>query len=224
MANAGTKPIVLIGGGGHASVLADILLRQKRDICAVISPDDLGSRAVFNGLTQLLSDQDISRYSPGEVELVNGIGMTPRSGLREKVNRYYLDAGYHFTTVIAESAEVSPHAQLADGVQVLSQALIQAGAVVGPHTIVNSRALVEHDCQLGAYNHIAPGAVLCGQVKTGSQVFIGAGAVILPNCDLGNESIVGAGAVQTVDLGDRSVLYPAKSVEHLLYTDREGQI
>lgn len=216
MANQGKKPIVLIGGGGHASVLADILLRQKRDICAVISPDDLSSRAVFNGLTQLWSDQDISRFTPDEVELVNGIGMTPRSALREKVSRYYLDAGYHFTTVIADSAEVSPYAQLADGVQVLSQALIQAGAVVGPHTIINSRVTLEHDCHIGTHSHVAPGAVLCGQVKTGSKAFIGAGAVVLPNCVLGNESIVGAGAVQTGDLDDKTILYPAKSVEHLL--------
>ena len=216
MADTGKKPVVLIGGGGHASVLADILLRQKRDICAVISPDDLSGRAVFRGLTQLLSDQDISHFTPDEVELVNGIGMTPRSELREKLNRYYLDAGYHFTTVIADSAEVSPYAQLAEGVQVLSQAIIQAGSVVGSHTIINSRALVEHDCHIGAYSHVAPGAVLCGQVRTGNQVFIGAGAVVLPSCTLGNKSIVGAGAVQTENLADTTTLYPAKSAEHLL--------
>lgn len=216
MADTGKKPVVLIGGGGHASVLADILLRQKREILAVISPDDLSSRAVFSGLTQLLADQDIRRFSPDEIELVNGIGMTPRSELREKINRYYLDAGYHFSTVIADSAEVSPYAQLAEGVQVLSQALIQAGATVGQHSIINSRALVEHDCCIGAYSHVAPGAVLCGQVSTGVQAFVGAGAVVLPNCTLGSHSIVGAGAILTADLGDEAIRYPAKSAENIL--------
>ncbi len=216
MADTGKKPVVLIGGGGHASVLADILLRQKREILAVISPDDLTDRAVFSGLTQLLADQDIRRFSPDEIELVNGIGMLPHSGLREKLNLYYLELGYCFATVVADSAEVSPFATLEDGAQVLSQALIQAGAIVGEHSIINSRALVEHDCRIGAYSHVAPGAVLCGQVSTGVQAFVGAGAVVLPNCTLGSQSIVGAGAVLTADLADKAILYPAKSAEHLL--------
>ncbi|WP_086482163.1 acetyltransferase [Oceanospirillum sanctuarii] len=211
MADTGKKPVVLIGGGGHASVLADILLRQKREILAVISPDDLSERAVFSGLKQLLADQDIGRFSPDEIELVNGIGMMPHSGLREKLNRYYLELGYSFATVVADSAEVSPFAILKDGVQVLPQSLIQAGVVVGAHSIINSKALIEHDCIIGEYNHIAPGSVLCGQVKTGHGVYVGAGAVVFQNLKIAELAIVAGGAILRSDLPKSSVIYPAKS-------------
>ncbi|WP_172564941.1 acetyltransferase [Vibrio navarrensis] len=187
------KPLVLIGGGGHASVLADILLGQERDIVAVISPDDLSSRAVFAGLTHLTQDEEVKRFSPESVHLVNGIGMLPRSTLRQRVNQQFLELGYQFETVIASDAHVSRFATIHSGAQILSGARVQTGAVIGEHTIVNSGALVEHDCQIGAYNHIAPRATLCGQVASEAQVFIGAGATILPGINLGQNSIVGAG-------------------------------
>lgn len=205
------KPIVLVGGGGHASVLADILLKQGRDIVAVISPDDITQRSVFSGIPQLLSDTDIEQFAPDQVELVNGIGMLPGSGLREKLNRCYLAMGYQFATVVADSAQVSAYARLEPGVQVFSQALIQTGAVIGAHSIINSGALVEHDCLIGGYNHIAPRAVVCGQVTTAHNVYIGAGAVVLQNRVIGRGCILGAGAQLAVDLPDDMILYPAKS-------------
>ena len=36
--NLQRKPLVIIGGGGHASVIVDILKRQKREIVAVMTP------------------------------------------------------------------------------------------------------------------------------------------------------------------------------------------
>ena len=39
-------PLIIIGGGGHASVLVDILRSQNRQILALISPDDVSSRTV----------------------------------------------------------------------------------------------------------------------------------------------------------------------------------
>ncbi|EKO3975209.1 acetyltransferase [Vibrio fluvialis] len=187
------KPLVLIGGGGHASVLADILLGQGRDIVAVISPDDLSSRAVFTGLVHLTQDEEVKRFSPESVHLVNGIGMLPRSMLRQRVNQQFLELGYQFETVIASDTHVSRFAAIHSGAQILSGARVQTGAVIGEHSIVNSGALVEHDCQIGAYNHIAPHATLCGGISSEELVFIGAGAVICPGLSLGRKCIVGAG-------------------------------
>ncbi|MBC5851897.1 acetyltransferase [Vibrio metschnikovii] len=194
------KPLVLIGGGGHASVLADILLGQGRDIVAVISPDDLASRAVFAGLAHLTLDEEVKRFSPENVDLVNGIGMLPCSTLRQRVNQQFLELGYQFETVIAGDAHVSRFATIHSGAQILSGARVQTGAVVGEHTIVNSGALVEHDCQIGAYNHIAPRATLCGGISSEELVFIGAGAVICPGLSLGRQCIVGAGVTIRSDV------------------------
>lgn len=148
-------PLVIIGGGGHASVLVDLLRNQNRTILAVMSPDDISTRQAFDGIMQLSNDKDISRYSPDEVRLVNGIGMMPKSLLRRKVNQYFLDLGYQFETVISDQALVSKFAHLQDGAQILKGAIVQCGAVIGEHSIINTGAVIEHDTVVGEHNHIA---------------------------------------------------------------------
>ncbi len=203
------KPLVLLGGGGHASVLADILLGQGRQILAVICPDDISSRSVFAGLTHLTRDEDVEHFSPDSVLLVNGIGMLPRSTFRQRINQKFLELGYQFETVIASDAHVSPFAIIHAGVQILSGARVQTGAQIAGHTIVNSCALVEHDCQIGAYNHIAPKATLCGEIHTEENVFIGANATLIQGIVLESQSVVGAGAILTQSLSSGYTCYPA---------------
>lgn len=206
------KPVVLIGGGGHASVLLDILHSNKRDVIAVVSPQDVSERLIFTGTKILHSDDDIFQYSSEDIELVNGIGLIPRSSLRKNVSEFYVSYGYRFANVIAPDALISTHAILTDGVQILSGAIVNAGTTIGCHSIINTRAVIEHDCHLGDYCFIGPGAVLCGQVNTGESVFVGAGSTIVPGMKLGSNSIVGAGAVLAQSLENGQVCYPARSV------------
>lgn len=191
-------------------MLADILLSQGRTIRALISPDKVGNRAILQGITHLPKDNDIERFSPDEIELVNGLGMQPASMQRQKVQQYFEKLGYHFASVISEKAIVSQFAELDEACQVLPGAIIQAGVTIGAHSIINSGALVEHDCQIGTHNHIAPNAVLCGQVETGNGVFVGANATVLPSVRLSQSAIVGAGAVVNQDLQADQIAYPAK--------------
>ncbi|GDY24148.1 sialic acid synthase [Agarivorans sp. Toyoura001] len=213
MSNPASKlPIVLIGGGGHASVLAEILLTQGRDILAVISPDDVSQRSVFKGITILEKDEDILNFDKEKVLLVNGIGMMPQSGFKQKINECFLSLGYQFETIIADSALVSRFSKIETGAQILPMAIIQTGAAVGRHSIVNTGAVVEHDCKIGAYNHIAPKATLCGQVETKNNVYVGAGSTVIQGLSIGCGAIVGAGANLTQSLKENSVVYPARAV------------
>jgi sugar O-acyltransferase (sialic acid O-acetyltransferase NeuD family) len=205
------KPLILIGGGGHASVLADILIGQGREILAVISPDDISSRAVFSGIPHFGQDEEVARFPPESVLLVNGIGMMPRSTFRKRINQKFLALGYSFETVIASDAKVSDFAKINSGVQILSGARVQTGSVVAEHTIINSGALIEHDCQIGAYNHIAPNATLCGEVRTAEDVYIGANSTLIQGVVLESQSIVGAGAILTKQLQKGCTCYPARA-------------
>ncbi|CAM4089891.1 acetyltransferase [Vibrio neonatus] len=203
-------PIVIIGGGGHASVLADILLQQQREIVAIVCPDDINQRAIFSGITHLKRDADISRFSADSVSLVNGIGLMPKSSFRRKLNETFLSLGYRFETVISDSAIVSPFCRLEVGAQILPMSVIQAGATIGSHSIINTGAIVEHDCSVGSYNHIAPRATLCGDVETETNVYIGANATVIQGISVGNGAVVGAGACLTRDLASDMIAYPAK--------------
>lgn len=212
MSNLERKPLVIIGGGGHASVLVDILRSQQRKILAIVSPEDISQRRVFASLIHLKNDDDVLGFSPNVVHLVNGIGMLPKSGLKRKLNEYFLSMGYIFETVISDNAQVSSFAEIEQGAQIFSGAIIQAGAVIGAHTIINSGVIIEHDCMIGQYNHIAPKAILCGQVTTHNNVYIGANATVIQNITLEQSSIVGAGAIVTKNISSEQICYSSRSI------------
>jgi len=218
-------PIVMIGGGGHASVLVDMLKCQGRDILAVVSPDELSGRSAFAGLPHLRNDEDVLQFSYEEVRLVVGLGILPGSDLKEKVTTFFAERGYEFETVVSDQAYVSPFAKLSSGVQVFANAVINAGVAVGSHSIINSGAVVEHDSDIGEYNHIAPGAIICGQVKSGRSVFCGAGSVVVQNTSLARNAVVGAGATVTRSLGENETCYPSRSTtKYQKYNYKKGSL
>lgn len=201
------KPLIILGGGGHASVLVDILLQQGRVILAIVCPDSVSSRCVFNGLSHFKNDADVLQFDTSDVLLVNGIGALPERTIRGDIFRHFKELGYQFETIVSQHAVVSPHANLASGVQVLHNAVVQPGSSIGENTIINTGTIVEHDCQVGSNNHIAPRATLCGQVSTCKNVYIGAGATIIQNIHIGHDSLVGAGATITYDLDCEHIAY-----------------
>ena len=204
------KKIILIGGGGHAKVLLEMLRRLKTDVYAVVAPQiDLKSR-LFKDSKHYVSDAAVLKYSTDEVILVNGIGSLPGNELRRKIFDKFCHSGYEFLTVVSDLAVVSSFCKLGMGVQIMPGAIINADSNIGDNSIVNSGAIVEHDCNLGHNNHIAPGAVLSGGVVTGSNVHVSTGAKIIQSISIGDHAVIGAGATLTQNIEKRNMLYVAK--------------
>lgn len=206
-----SKPVILLGGGGHARVLLGMLRRMQVEVLGVVDPvlavgdDWLGCR-VLGG------DDAVAGYGVEQVELVNGIGSMPKdAGSRARVFQQFRSLGYRFASVIDPRAFVADDVELAMGVQVMAGVIIQAGTIIAENSIVNSGAIVEHDCRIGRHVHIAPGATLCGAVNVADETHIGAGAVVIQGVRIGSRSIVGAASVVTRDVGSRQIVYPARS-------------
>ena len=204
------KKIMVIGGGGHAKVLLEILSRLKFDVYAVIAPQiDIKCR-MFEGLKHYVSDSAILEYSADQVVLVNGVGSLPGNATRQSIYNKFHNYGYEFLTVVSDLALVSSYCTLGAGVQVMPGAIINADTSIGDNSIVNSGAIVEHDCTLGHNNHIAPGSVLSGGVVTGNYVHVATGARIIQGVHIGDHAVIGAGATLTKDLKSNAMLYVAK--------------
>lgn len=201
-----SKSIILMGAGGHASVLADILISQNRNIEAVFSPDTPNSLGILRDIPHYSSDKNLINFNSSESLLVNAIGQLPYSNKRNKLVNAIFTKGFTFEQIIADSAYVSKFASLGEGVQVMPGAIIHAGAVVDAHSIINSNAVIEHNCIIGKFNHIAPSATICGQVKTGKNVFIGAGSTIKQDINIGKNSVVGACTFVDKDIPDGVVI------------------
>lgn len=204
------KKIVIIGGGGHASVLVDMLYRLKMPVFSFISPQPPLNAIIFSGITQWFSDDILETLCPAEYVLVNGIGSVPGSKLREKIALKGRTLGFEFMTLISPDAYVSPFANLSEGVQVMPKAVIQPGCEIGRDVIINTGSIVEHDCKLGTLCHLAPGAVLSGAVSIGQHTHIGTGAAVIQGIVIGQDSLIGAGSVINKNISPNTIVYPAK--------------
>ncbi|MCA6963426.1 acetyltransferase [Pectobacterium odoriferum] len=207
-----TEELILIGSGGHAAVLAEIIFQQqpRSKIVAISTLDDTSERKIFDNIFILEEDKSILNYDIGTTFLVNGIGSIPGNTRRNMLYRKFTNNGFHFYSVLSPHAVISPFASLGSGVQVMAGAIIQHGAVIGDNCIINTGAIIEHDCVIGAHTHIAPSATLSGGVITEECVHVGTNATIIQNIHIGKTSIIGAGATITKDVENNTTVYPAK--------------
>ncbi|UPJ51962.1 acetyltransferase [Bradyrhizobium sp. 200] len=207
------RPVIIIGAGGHAAVVADALMASGIEVVGFTDADPRRHGGRHVGLPVLGADEHVlSGYRQDDIMLANGIGATE---FRQKVQTGYQQTGWRFMTVQHPSAIVSRRAQIGSGVQMLAGSIVQIGASIGEGSIVNTGAVIEHDCEVGSFVHAAPRALLCGEVKVGSGSHIGAGAVVKQGLRLGPHTLVGAGAVVVKDFGGHGVLVgtPARLVE-----------
>lgn len=195
------RMVVVIGGGGHASVIADTLRILGHTILGCIAPNM--KEVIAEDLTWLGSDDTfLNRNDSEKVWLANGIGMVKVNGLRKTVFEQFNSRGYRFINIVHPSAIVSEKAVLEEGVQIMAGAIIQTGAVLKRNTLINTRASIDHHAVIGSNVHVAPGATICGSVKIGDSAFIGAGATIIQGVQVGRCATVGAGAVVIRDVLD----------------------
>ena len=201
----------MIGNGGHASVLVEILVAQQREIKGYTAPEE--EKNVFN-LTYVGTDDVIATFEPHEVELVLGLGMVSISTIRKSIFEHFTAKGYVFTNVIHPTAIVASSVKIGRGVQIMAGAIIQTNASVADNTIVNTGSIIDHDSVIGRHVHLAPGVTLSGGVRIGDSCHIGTGTSIIQGITIGNETLIGAGSVVVRNIGDRKTVYgvPAKEV------------
>ncbi len=187
------KPVIIIGGGGHAKVVASTLLKLQYPVLGFTDQDS--TKPPLLGLPFLGSDEIITSHDPSEVLLVNGIGSIRPGPVRSGLFNRFKDLGHSFLTLIHPDASVAAETEIGEGTLIFAGAVVQPGTRIGRNCILNTRCSVDHDCVIGDHTHIAPGATLSGAVTTGGNCHIGVGATILQGIGIGRGALVGAGSV-----------------------------
>lgn len=198
------KPVIILGSGGHAKVLINILKLCDIKIFGITDPETPKSYGLYEDITYLGDDNSISEYSPDKLLLVNGLGSAGKCDKRKLLFDKFKNHGYSFASLIHPSAIIAPDVKLSEGVQVMAGAIIQPGSIIGKNTIINTKVSVDHDCQIGSHVHLAPGVTLSGNVKVGDETHIGTGANIIQNINIGRNSLVGAGSLVLNNIPENS--------------------
>ena len=196
--------IVILGGGGHARVLISLIRATARyEIAGILDPglkrEDMVVDICILGADNLLSRQ----IKEGITLACIGVGSVGGNSKRPGLYKTVKELGFSVPCLIHPQAIVKEtEVNIAEAVQVMAGAIIQAGSFVRENTIINTGVIIEHDCVIGKHVHICPGAVISGGVTIGDSSFIGAGSTIIQGIKIGNNSVVAAGAVVIDDVGD----------------------
>lgn len=196
------RPVIIIGAGGHAKVIYDILMLTGVEVLGFSDLDSARTGHNIHGRPIVGDDTAVLRNTPESVLLVNGIGSIGDLQGRIAVFDKYTRKGYGFMTVIHPSAVVSPGSTIGIGVQIMAGAVVQIDSRIANNCIVNTGAILEHDCRIDDHVHLAPGVTLSGDVIVGSGSHIGTGATVVQGIRIGSRCTVAAGAVVLSDVGD----------------------
>jgi sugar O-acyltransferase (sialic acid O-acetyltransferase NeuD family) len=193
--------ILILGAGGHAKVVAEILFCTGRSVTGFLSDDSSSWGTTMMGLPILGGIDSYSRYSPAGLIIAIGDNIA-RCNIASRLGGAADDL---WVNAIHPQAIVAPSVVMGRGMVVVGGAVINADSVLGDHVIVNTGTTVDHDCVIDDFVHVAPGAHLGGSVVVRQGALVGIGASIIPGKQVGCWSTIGAGAVVVKDVPDRTV-------------------
>lgn len=216
-AAAAVGPIVLVGGGGHALVVAEAAFEAGLAVAGFLDDNPaaplgatlLGAAASASAPPSpkhLGTLRELDRIGPHAWVIALGDLRLRRGVLRQLAPTptpsavLVGGASAAHSGVVHPTASVSRSAVIGPGVYIGPNAVVHSRARVGAHAIINSGAIIEHDTVIEENAHVAPAAALGGGVRIGADTLVGLGARVLPGVAVGAHAVVGAGAVVTADV------------------------
>jgi acetyltransferase EpsM len=194
------KPLVIVGTGGHALVVADAALRAGQyDLRGFLDQNPAKAAETILG-RPVLGTLDLVRDDAyRDVLIIVAIG---DNGVRKRVAAELEAAGCSFATIIHPSAQIGSETSIGKGTMILGGVVINPGTRIGCHVIVNTSASVDHHGRIEDYVHISPGVALAGGVSVGCGSHVGIGASVVEQVEIGARTVIGAGAVVTQSIPD----------------------
>ena len=194
--------IVIIGTGGHAREVIDILVAcqangSQIELLGFVDENPQKHGRIISAVPVLGDFGWFHDVDPNTVEVICAVG-TPRKC--ETLATQASNLGLRFATAISPRAWISPHAQIGHGVIIFPNVCVNTGAVIDDHVTLNAGVTVSHDSIVRRFCNINPGVHLAGNVTVHDGTYLGMGANVIQGTSIGPWSVVGAGAAVTHDI------------------------
>lgn len=200
------RGVIILGGGGHAKVLAEILENENKQIIGICNLSGVEDDQISLKYPVLGGDDVIGDYNASEIILVNAIGSVNIPVTRMNLFKKMKLKEMEFMTVLHKDAIISESIDIREGCQVMAGAIVQASVQLGNNVLLNTGSIIDHDCKIGDHTHIAPGARLSGDVTVGECVHIGTGATVIQGINIGNSVVIGAGVTVLKNVPDNTIV------------------
>jgi sugar O-acyltransferase (sialic acid O-acetyltransferase NeuD family) len=186
-----TAKAVMVGAGGHAAILGDVLVGSGWDVVGALDDRVPVGTVVLPGLSVIGGDDLLGRlFDEGVRTAFVGVGGPTDAGPRRGIYERLTTAGFHLPPVVHKSASLSPDVKLGLATYVMASATIGPRCVIGSNVIINTGSVVCHDCVIEDHVHITPGAIIAGSVRIGEQSTVGMAATVLFGVTIGRNVVI----------------------------------
>lgn len=163
------KRIIILGAGGFAKTLADIL-QQNNAYTEIKFLDDTKT-----GNNILGKCNEYINFKNENTDMFPAFGNNEtRKIWFEKLQQEKIS----IPSIIHNSAYISPTAKIETGVAVLPKAVINTDTVVKQGSIINCGAVIDHDCVVEKFVHVCIGAMVKAENKIPAEIKIEAGQIV----------------------------------------------
>ena len=204
--------VIVIGSGGHAKVVIDIIHTMGKYNIVGITSQSLKKGASFLGY-EIIGDIDsLLGYDPKKCGVAMGIGGF-RDNLARKRNYIAVkEMGFSFLNVIHPDVIISNTCKLGEGIVIFPGVVLNTDVHVGNNTIIATGSTIDHETVVGNDVLISAGVTIGAYSKICNNGLIALGAKIVSGVIIGENTIVAAGAVVLNDVNKNEIVYgiPAK--------------
>lgn len=210
------EKIVILGKGGHAESLIDIIERENKYEIAGYIVNDVGRKVEGELYPVIGSDSDLEKiFQSGIRNVAIGIGYLGKSDLRERLWDKLKAIGFLLPVICDPSAILARNAKFDEGTMIGKGVIVNSNVSVGKMCIINTGAIIEHGCEVGDFSHISVGSILCGNVKVGEATFVGANSTVIQGKRIGSKCIVGAGITVRKDIDSYCIVWNGEKKNQL---------
>jgi sugar O-acyltransferase (sialic acid O-acetyltransferase NeuD family) len=194
------SPLVLVGGGGHASdvlqaVEAFNATRPAYRVVGILDDDDIDPhRFARRGVKRIGSVDDIDDIDAAYVLCLGW------PWARHAIAQRIAGRGRPAAPIVHPSADVGVGVELGPGSVVLGHSHLSPYVHFGTHALVSYGACVGHDTIFGDHASLMPNAAVSGDVAGGDRVLVGTSAAVREGIHLGDDVRIGAGAAVVADV------------------------
>ncbi len=181
--------IILIGGGGFSSEVAEVASQNDFKVLGYIDKKKTKSNLTYLGNEdEYLTKHDPDHFIFPAFAAVDRKGVHSRAKNIEKFKKYKIPA------------LISKHSHISDSVKIGRGTFIGHGVIINPQTdldefvIVNCRSTIGHDVNISSNTIISGHVFIGGSSKIGQNCLIGPGANLMQSSEIGNNVVISIGS------------------------------
>ena len=204
-----SKKILIMGGGGNASVIAFAIIDAYNRGCKELQfygyindrdqVDEIEGYPVLGGL------KDIPKLINEDYYFINAIGKIGFQEERIELIESLNIPDERYVTFIHPLAYVAPNVKIGIGCVVLPNASISPGTTIGNHTRVMINAIIGHNNSIGKFCFFSASSCTGAYLTIEDGVFVSLNATIREFLTLSRYATLGMGSVLTKSIGESEI-------------------